>query len=91
MGYVDDDIWFKPNNIDVLCMTKITKAINFIDKNYLKLSYDTKVLYVRTLTPYLEDLLQIECHSLEMINQVGKWKDLTLYDLLLWSTSKMIY
>ena len=51
-------------------MTKITKAFNFIDKNYLKLSYDTKVLYVRTLTPYLEDLLQIECHNIEMINQL---------------------
>ena len=50
-------------------MTKITKAINFIDKKYF---FDTKVLYVTTLTPYLEDLLQIECHSLEMINQVGK-------------------
>ena len=50
-------------------MTKITKATNF-EKNYLKLSYDTKVLYVTTLTPYLEDLLQIECHNLEMINQL---------------------
>ena len=51
-------------------MTKITKAINFIDKNYLKLYYGTKVLYVTTLTPYLEDLLQIDCHNLEMINQL---------------------
>jgi hypothetical protein len=40
-------------------MTKITKAINFIDKNY---PMTLKVLSVTTLTPYLEDLLQIECH-----------------------------
>ena len=51
-------------------MTKITKAINLIDRSYLKLSHGTKVLYVTTLTPYLVDLLQIECRNLEMINQL---------------------
>ena len=51
-------------------MKKITKAINLIDRSYLKLSYGTKVLYVTTLTPYLVDLLQIECRNLEMINQL---------------------
>ena len=51
-------------------MKKITKAINLIDRSYLKLSHGTKVLYLTTLTPYLVDLIQIECRNLEMINQL---------------------